>query len=709
MDNATAQGSHHDGVRLGRTVLFGLLGVLLVAGLSGYHDDRIVGGTLMVGSHLPVGALCYVMVVGLLWNGLAGRRLALHTAELTVVLAVALVACQPATAGVFRYFQRMLVLPWHYLTSGGKPQWAQSRVLELLPRGLFPSPYPVSIPYPLEGGTYLPDPAVDTVYRSFVVGMAQGRGTVALRDLPLGHWWPCLLTYWLPLLAAVSACLMSLSLLVHRQWAHHEQLGYPLAQVAGSFTDCGGGRIPRVFRSRLFWLGAGLVLLFYGVELLSRWVPGRVPGMSEVLPALPGWRLPLEQRFPILAKTPHWWALTSQKLYFMVFGLAYFCNVEVGLTVGLSCVLMAVAGAGFYAATGAPLAPNDLRLFRAGAYVAYAMILLFTGRTYFLRVFRDALRLRRSAERGDPAVSAARLFLAGFAAVVLVFVWMGQDWLISVCYALTLVVLFLVFSRIVCETGIPFLQAGWMPAHLLVGVLGPAAVGPGALVFFSWVSSVLCQDPRECLMPFVATSLRVADGRLRLNRLLAVMGAALAVALVAAFLSTTWTYYNFGAMRDYHASITVPKSHFDATAALISDLAGSGEKEVSEAARGLAKLRLVAPDGHHVRYLATGAALVALFSALRFRFARFPLHPVLFLVAGTFAAESVWYSFLLGWAVKTLVVKFGGNRVYQAAKPLFVGIVAGELCAGGVTILVDLAYLWITGHAPPVSLQLLPD
>lgn len=68
-----------------------------------------------------------------------------------------------------------------------------------------------------------------------------------------------------------------------------------------------------------------------------------------------------------------------------------------------------------------------------------------------------------------------------------------------------------------------------------------------------------------------------------------------------------------------------------------------------------------------------------------------------------------WYSFLLGWATKGLVVRFGGNRVCQGLKPFFIGLIAGELCAGGFTVAVDLGHLWTTGHAPPVTLQLLPD
>ena len=39
-----------------------------------------------------------------------------------------------------------------------------------------------------------------------------------------------------------------------------------------------------------------------------------------------------------------------------------------------------------------------------------------------------------------------------------------------------------------------------------------------------------------------------------------------------------------------------------------------------------------------------------------------PPHPVVFLMWGSWTAMEVWMSFLVGWAVKTAVVRYGGSR-----------------------------------------------
>ena len=83
-------------------------------------------------------------------------------------------------------------------------------------------------------------------------------------------------------------------------------------------------------------------------------------------------------------------------------------------------------------------------------------------------------------------------------------------------------------------------------------------------------------------------------------------------------------------------------------------------------------------------------------------------HPVLFLVAGTYPCLNAWFSFLLGWGVKQLIVRFGGGGVYQRFKPFFVGLISGEILIIGVSLLVDFLHYWIFGTVSPVRVWFLP-
>ena len=80
---------------------------------------------------------------------------------------------------------------------------------------------------------------------------------------------------------------------------------------------------------------------------------------------------------------------------------------------------------------------------------------------------------------------------------------------------------------------------------------------------------------------------------------------------------------------------------------------------------------------------------------------------VLFLVWGTYPGSRCWFSFLVGWVVKQLVVHFGGGQVYQRLKPVFFGIIAGELVATGLAISVELTYYWTTGESSGLQFSVL--
>ena len=691
-----------------RSVVFSLLGIAFMAGVAGYHDD-VCRRPLMIGNHLPGGALTYMVFVGLVWNGLAGRlsrKLALSPRELVVVLCSTLVACFPPTSGLFRYFLRIVMLPWYYLP--GNPDWSQYGLLDAIRPELFPAPYP---------GHGVPEPgspdyaAYQRVYQGLFSGLAQGGNWVPLWDLPLRAWLRPLL-YWGPLVFLVSLCCISLQFVIHRQWAHHEQLGYPLAQVTGRFCHRADGRpgVPDIFRQRLFWWGFSPVFLFYLLDFLAAKYPATFPSMSSVLPSLKSWWVPLSTNLPDIVHAPQWWGLAGQSLFFTIVGAAYFVSSEISLTMGVSGWVLAGIGLAYYHTVGTPISYREMDASRAGAYIGYALILLYTGRTYFRAVFARAFGSRSPGVEDDgPAVLAARVLVLSFAGLVGVLRIMGLELGLAFLYSLLMLTLFFVFTRIICETGIPFLQATWSPCDTLVALLGPAAIGPKALVMLHWTNVVFTQDPRECLMPYVATGAKVADDAgLRMRRVFLVVVLSVAVALLIAFLATAYTEYNVSAMTDGWASKDAVTGPFSSCARLVREMQDVGEYEAASRGGFLSRLALVRAEPGPLRFLLAGIALVVACSSLRFKFSKFPVHPVLFMVWGTTPATHSWYSFLVGWFLKTLVVRFGGGGVYQGLKPLFIGLIAGEVVFVGFHIVFNLVYLAIFHTAAPFGLDVLP-
>ena len=690
-----------------KSLIFGGLGVFLMAGLAGFHDD-VLGGTLMIGNHMPGGAFAYFMCIGLFWNGLCvllkKRSLALDAREMAVVMAATLVACFPPTEGFFTYFFRLTMLPWYYLANS--MQWQSHGLLtDYMPQYLFPAPWPGNGP---------DVPGYEEVYRGFFTGLAEGASAVPLWDLPLRAWIKPILA-WGPLIITGSLSVIALQFIVHRQWSQNEQLSFPVACVAESFclTENGERGVPVVFKDKMFWWGFVPVAIYLTVQCLSAWYPQSIPNLQELFPDFKSWRLPVQTIFPILKKVPDTWGLHGQALSFTIIGLTYFVSLEISLTMGLTSILTGLAGAAFFIATGMQMEHGYTSSSRFGAGLGYTLMLAYTGRTYYKAVLIKALGIKRKGAEptasDDASVIAARVFLLTSLAFYIIISWMCQSWVMALFFCMFTMILFLVMSRVVCESGIPFIQPGWLIGDMLVKFFGPAAIGPRPLTFLLWGTGVIAQDPRQCLMPYVATGVKVADDAgVNLRKLFWVICVAVVAALVLSFLVTFHTTYNYNPMSKGWAATTPPVMFFNQAANHFTTMKSSGVFAESLAASPLQRLALSQPVPIEMKFFVAGLAAVLGLSFLRFRFSRFPIHPILFIAAGTYPAMITWGSFIVGWFVKLLVVRFGGGRSYQHLKPLFIGLIAGELFMVGVGVLIDFVYYWIYSSPPPVNTMMIP-
>jgi len=71
-------------------------------------------------------------------------------------------------------------------------------------------------------------------------------------------------------------------------------------------------------------------------------------------------------------------------------------------------------------------------------------------------------------------------------------------------------------------------------------------------------------------------------------------------------------------------------------------------------------------------------AVTFLLSALRLRFWWWPLHPVGYLVANVWGSQWWWGPLFVAWVLKTLVIRYGGLRLYQKTVPIAVGVIVGN-------------------------------
>ena len=57
-------------------------------------------------------------------------------------------------------------------------------------------------------------------------------------------------------------------------------------------------------------------------------------------------------------------------------------------------------------------------------------------------------------------------------------------------------------------------------------------------------------------------------------------------------------------------------------------------------------------------------------------------------------------SFFMGWLVKTVVIKYGGNSIYNKVKPVMIGLIAGEILGAFIPSVTAAIYYFITNEQP---------
>ena len=391
--------------------------------------------------------------------------------------------------------------------------------------------------------------------------------------------------------------------------------------------------------------------------------------------------------------------MLSPILVFTAIGFAYFLPSDVSLALGLAPIVYCTA-VGFFLDYGIVLrGPTSLTLtpetfLHAGAWIAMFLVLIYAGRNHYLSVLRHSLFL------GSRDCVLVRETWGGrvFIVAMILFTWqltrVGVDWQLGLAYSTIAFATWIVLSRVVAETGAFFIQGYYYPCVLILGFLGEKALGPQVTMAMFLVTTVLLAAQVQCLMPYMVHGLKILDltGERRLGRASSWIGGGLLLCLAVALPVTIYLDYNNGAYLVGYGGWRIPASKmaFDAVASMAQKLNLQGVLASSLSLSGFQRLLHISPNWTCVTAFSTTFVLVLLFSAARMRWSKWPIHPVMFLMLATFQSQYLATSFLIGWALKSVVIRYGGTKGYHRMKLFMIGIIAGEMLSGAVVIVMGI-------------------
>jgi hypothetical protein len=224
----------------------------------------------------------------------------------------------------------------------------------------------------------------------------------------------------------------------------------------------------------------------------------------------------------------------------------------------------------------------------------------------------------------------------------------------------------------VCQGGLFFTQHAWGPGWFLHAMTGGTAFsGPGVVVS-TIQSNMLIGDCRELLGPHALNALRIWSVFEKRRRLfLPIMIIALAVGLAAAaYSSLQWVYYDRGAL-----NVPIGSSHV---------------YHMTNLFNGMHTMISKPWQGATVKWggLSSGVVGMVVLMVLRGTFYWWPINALGFAIAMSWCTRELWFSFLLGWLAKAVILKFGGGQTLRGGRQFFLGVIIGEsLTIGGSTLM----------------------
>lgn len=666
-----------------RSVFLGLLGAALISSVC-YFNDGIIRQGMLVSHLMPVVVYGGLVLFLLILNPVLRRLRASWSfsgKELAVIVALVLVACSIPSWGLVQCLPTSIMLPHHFARQ--RSAWREQEVLKKAPSQMMPD-------ISGEKGRALTD---------YISGMAKGDEHIGFSDVPW-HAWTRTLAFWVPLMLCIVAATLGLALVFHRQWVHHEQLPYPISKFAHALLPGGGEARGAVFRSGLFWVGAGVVFAIHMNNYACKWWPDvfvTVP-LSLDFTAL-------ATLFPTLVRGGDLF-LFRPTILFAVVGLAYFIASDVSFSMAVvpfifCCILGVFAGYGVSLRTGDHMSVKIEAFLFTGGYFGILLMLAYTGRHYYWHVLRRSVSLRASGDDvGEHAVWGMRVFILGTLFFIVQLVVVGLDWQLAVLYTGIALMIYIVVSRTIAETGAFHIGTEIFPGAILIGFMGASALGLEAIIIMYLVSAVVLVAPGWSPMPFIVQALKLGDmADVKVARAGKWAAVALVLCVAIAVPVTIYWQYDQGAPQAGwpHMAAGFP---FENLTKMKLQLLAHGTLEQSESLHGWARFSHTTLNAPCVSAFFIALVVCLGMGACRLRFARWPFHPVVFVFLGGWQAKLMAGSFMLGWVIKTLVSKYGGARLYQRLKPLMIGVIAGDMLARLIPMLVGAIYYTVTGQKP---------
>ena len=485
--------------------------------------------------------------------------------------------------------------------------------------------------------------------------------------------WKGAIGHWLGVSMAMVVFGYCLFVLFRRQWVEGEKLAFPIARMAMDLTRGfdDRGRMPLIFRSGRFWIGFALVFVPIIYNIATHFTPGLLA-------------LDLYWKFYFI-EIAEGFSLTVRVLP-LVLALTYLCPVDIlGSLVVFHFVgsikLWLLQRVGFsLGEEGQRLGPAEiLHMESYGALVFVALWSVWLARKHLVQVGR---MVRGGRVAGEQA-GLYRLALLGLLLSAAYVVGWGMSLGMSLplaASAFSLIALtYFATAKLVAATGFAYLlpnKAHVKGKSFILDLVGSIHLSPrGTIAYQVFTSNAFFGTFRIPAWPAMPHILRIFSLKRQPGWVTAVVLAAFPVGFLVAAAGTIQLAYSDGG------------SVF---------LGGKANWVFEEMVRLMNNP--TEPNWAKWGIWVLGWLEAAAVALLRGHYYWFPFHPVGLAFQTTFGTRLYWFSLMLVWVAKLVLLRYGGVRAFQRGKPFFYGLGIGYVAGVILSVVVDVIWFPTQGH-----------
>ena len=618
--------------RLFRAIIVGLVWVVFQSATASYIHGNSIGQ--LIANHLPLGGLFFLIVLVLIVNPILrmiNDQSGFSVSELVVIWTVISAASAVPGYGMMEFLFPILVAPIHFAEP--QNQWKEV---------LFPH---------LPEWLYVSD---SSAVSSFYIGES---------TVPWQAWFQPA-SFWILTSLILSFIVICWSVIIRKQWVERERYPFPLVQIPNMMIEQQSGQIfNRILSNRFLWIGCVVALVIHLLRGLHRYWPV-IPhlqisyGLGHLITERP-W-VALVQGWPL-------WG----RIYLAVVGVTYFLQLDVSFSLWFFffCYKLQEVCMSAFSIQGISTQHQVM-----GADLVLIGFLIWMSRRHLREVIEVAVGRRSDPDNDGEAMSYQKAVIGiiiGSVALVAILCFVGMSLLVSIAFLLLLGMMITITCWMVANAGMLLVNVGIAPFSFLTIFFGTRSLGRANLTLLGFDRSVVSTWSSESLMPYVLQSLRLSDkAPAHRRKLVPLIIVSILVAVVIAYFSSLKFIYHQGAFN------------------LERWVYNIGYHGLSKANRAIQNP--YDPNLPAILSSGFGATVTGFLLYMRHRFLWWPFHPIGYIVGVTYAPCHLWFSTLLGWGIKILVLKFFGVGAYRRFRPLFLGLIIGEYFMSALWIFVGL-------------------